>query len=87
MINTELGKNKVFFAPKFGSAPFYFYTLIVRGTGWGEAGQCKCVCRPLMLSARGKLPIMTVSLKGTAFAVFFLYLVTSFLCYYNKPAF
>jgi hypothetical protein len=38
MINITLGKNKVFFAPKFGFAPFYFYTFIVKGTGWGEAG-------------------------------------------------
>jgi len=38
MINTQARKNKVFFAPKFGFAPFYFYTFIVKGTGWGEAG-------------------------------------------------
>jgi hypothetical protein len=38
MINITLGKNKVFFAPKFGSAPFYSYTFSVRETGWGEAG-------------------------------------------------
>jgi len=38
MINTELGKNKVFFAPKFGLSPFYFYTFIGEETGWGEAG-------------------------------------------------
>jgi hypothetical protein len=35
----------------------------------------------------GKLPIITVFPKGTAFAVLFLYLVTAFLCHYNEPAF
>jgi hypothetical protein len=60
MINTASGKNKVFFALKFGFAPFYFYTFIGLGTGWGEAGRRKRLCQLLMFSARGKLPIINL---------------------------
>jgi hypothetical protein len=53
MINITSGKNKVFFVREFGFAPFGFYTFNVGGSGWGEAGKCKRICGPLMLSARG----------------------------------
>jgi hypothetical protein len=88
MINIALGKNKVFFAPKFGFAPFYFYTFIVKGAGWGEAGWCKGVCRLLMFSARGETAYNNCFYRaGRLLPSFFLYLVTAFLCHYNKPAF
>jgi hypothetical protein len=35
----------------------------------------------------GKLLIKLFFPRGTAFAVLFLYVVTAFLCHYNKPAF
>lgn len=54
MINIAPGKNKVFFAPKFGFALFYFYIFIRKETGWGEAGRRKQMCRLLMFSTRGK---------------------------------
>jgi hypothetical protein len=41
MINIVLGKNKVFFAPKFGFALFYFYTFIGRGSAGGKPGGTK----------------------------------------------
>jgi hypothetical protein len=61
MSNITSGKNKVFFASKFGIAPFYFYTFIGLETGWGGS---RVVQRSVpavdVFRKRGKLPIITV---------------------------
>jgi hypothetical protein len=76
MINITLRKNKVFFAPKFGFAPFYFYTFIVKGAGWGEAGWCKGVCRLLMFSARGETAYNNCFSQGGRLLPSFFYILS-----------
>jgi hypothetical protein len=56
MINIERRKNKVFFAPQFGTADFYFYTFTGRERpAWGKpGGRCKQTHRRAMFSVRGE---------------------------------